>query len=43
MRIRLDADLDSVRDGKVIGLRAHDVVLVTPKDKSPDSARGRAC
>lgn len=36
VRIRLDADPDSVRDGKATGLRPHDVVLVTPKDKSPD-------
>jgi uncharacterized protein len=36
VRIRLDADPDSVRGTKVSGLRAHDVVLVTPSGKAPD-------
>ena len=43
VRIRLDADANSVRDDKAIGLRAHDVVLVTPQGKDARAARGRAC
>ena len=35
VQIRLDADADSVRGKEVSGLRPHDVVLVTPKDKDP--------
>ena len=33
VRIRLDADSDLVNGTHTVGLRAHDVVLVTPKDK----------